>query len=227
MDHQRTSASTIAPSREAPLTDLSWPFDTDAAVRELRRSDPALAAAIDEVGPFGGTLRGLHEPFAALLRAIAGQQLSTTAARTIHGRVVALYPDGVPTPAHTLGLPPEALRSAGLSHAKVRAVRDLADKCLDDTVPGLDEMARLSDEALTRRLCRVRGVGPWTAQMLLIFRLGRPDVLPAADLGIRKGVQRLDDLDAVPSAAKVRQRGEVWAPWRSVASWYLWRLQDA
>jgi DNA-3-methyladenine glycosylase II len=199
--------------------------DPAAACAPLRAADPALARAMDAVGPYAPTPRPLHSPFAGLLRAIAGQQLSMAAARTIHERVLDLFPGRLPTPGSLLALDPGALREAGLSRAKVRAVRDLAEKALDGTVPDPGELHDLSDEALIERLLVVRGVGPWTVQMLLL-RLGRPDVLPTADLGIRKGVARIDGLEAAPTPREVARRGEVWAPFRSVASWYLWRVLE-
>ena len=161
------------------------------------------------------------------MHAIIYQQLSGKAAATIHGRLLALFPDGdglAPQP--LLDAPDDLLRGAGLSRAKVAAVRDLAAKTLDGTVPPLDILKTLDDEAIIQRLTAVRGVGRWTAEMLLIFRLGRPDVLPIHDLGVRRGFQRTYGLDVLPPPKALHAHGERWRPYRSVASWYLWRAAD-
>ena len=202
------------------------PYCRDPAARHLCAIDVDLARTIERVGPMALQLRHLQSPFEALLRAIVGQQLSTSAARTIHGRVVDLFDEDGPAPEPLLALEPDVLRGAGLSRAKTVAARDLAHKVLDGTVPTLEAMGSLTDEALVERLTAVRGVGPWTVQMLLIFRLGRPDVLPATDLGIRKGCQRVFGLDEIPPPKQILARGERWGPYRSAASWYLWRALE-
>jgi 3-methyladenine DNA glycosylase/8-oxoguanine DNA glycosylase len=162
--------------------------------------------------------------FAALLRSIVYQQLSGKAAATIHGRVLALFaPKRHPTPDGLLAISEEQLRAAGLSRNKTAAVRDLARHTFEGTVPSVAEAHRLDDEALIERLTVVRGVGRWTAEMILIFRLGRPDVFPIDDLGVRKGFQRMLGMRRLPSPVTMTRRAERWRPYRSVASWYLWR----
>ena len=203
---------------------MSLPYDPHHAVQALAEADPVLGAFIAEVGPCTMEARG-DEPFVALLRSIVYQQLSGKAAGTIHGRVLGLF-DGPPTPAVLLMLSDEALRGAGLSRAKLAALRDLAQKTLDRTVPDLAALHGMGDAEIIERLTAVRGVGPWTAEMVLMFNLGRPDVLPVADLGVRQGFRLLHGHDDLPDASTLQDYGERWRPWRSVASWYLWRVVD-
>ena len=168
----------------------------------------------------------MHSPFRTLLRSITYQQLSWKAASTILGRVEALFHDGNPTPETLLATPVPALRGAGLSRNKVLALRDLAAKTLDGTVPEAKVLRRLPDEAIIERLTEVRGVGRWTVEMLLIFTLGRPDVLPVTDLGIRKGFQQAYSMKRLPAFSTLERAGRLWAPYRSFAAWYLWRIVD-
>lgn len=203
----------------------SLPFDGRRALRHLRRADPQLAELISRVGPFRLVLRPADSPFESLLRAITHQQLSGSAAATIHGRVLALFPRGL-TPERLLHMPVLRLRAAGLSRNKTLAIRDLAAKSVDGTVPGFAALAALEDEAIIERLTAVRGVGRWTVEMLLIFTLGRPDVLPLDDLGVRKGFQRTYAMRGLPAARTLARAGRCWAPYRSVASWYLWRALE-
>ncbi len=201
--------------------------DARAALRHLRRSDPRLAAAIATVGRCGLEFTPTHSPFHSLMRAITYQQLSWKAAGTIHGRVVALFPaEHGPHPELLLGLPDSALRGAGLSRNKVLALRDLAAKVLDGTVPEMRGLKALADEEIIERLTQVRGIGRWTVEMMLISTLGRPDVLPVTDLGIRKGLQRTYGMKSLPAYSTVERAGRAWSPYRSVASWYLWRMAD-
>jgi len=200
-------------------------FDTRRAVRHLRRADPRLAVLIARVGPLRMNLRPAASPFEALLRAIIFQQLSGKAAASIHGRLLDLFPDGL-TPECLLELPESALRGAGLSHNKLLAVRDLATKTLDGSLPDFTVMDALTDDEIIERLTVVRGVGRWSAEMLLMFTLGRPDVLPVDDLGIRKGFQLAYGMKRLPAAVTVRRAARVWEPFRSAASWYLWRALD-
>ena len=196
-------------------------------MRHLRRSDPRLAKAIAHVGRCGLEFTPTSSPFHSLLRAITYQQLSGKAAGTIHGRVVGLFPvEHGPHPELLQALPDEALRGAGLSRNKVLAIRDLAAKVLDGTVPEMRGLKKLSDEEIIERLTQVRGVGRWTVEMLLISTLGRPDVLPVTDLGIRKGLQRTYGMKRLPAYSTVERAGRAWSPHRSVASWYLWRMAD-
>ena len=197
------------------------------AQADLSARDPKMAHAIARVGAC--TLLPRHEGshFGHLARNIIFQQLSGGAASTIHGRFTALVggdPQS-PDPRAVLTMPPEALRACGLSVAKVRAVQDLALHVVDDRLPlhALDDM---SDQEIIDALVPVRGIGPWTAQMFLMFRLGRPDVLPVLDLGVRKGAQRIYRTRALPDAARLEKIARNWRPWASVASWYCWRVLD-
>jgi 3-methyladenine DNA glycosylase/8-oxoguanine DNA glycosylase len=168
-----------------------------------------------------------HSLFTALLRSIVYQQLSGKAAATILGRINRLFaPRRFPTPRELLEIAPARLREAGLSAAKTAAVRDLAARTLDGTVPSLARIRRMEDEAIIERLTVVRGIGRWTAEMLLMFRLGRPDVLPLSDLGVRKGFQRTFRTRKFPEASVMTRRGERWRPYRSVATWYLYRALE-
>ncbi|MCZ6665338.1 MAG: DNA-3-methyladenine glycosylase 2 family protein [Gammaproteobacteria bacterium] len=163
--------------------------------------------------------------FGALTEAIVNQQLSGKAAATIFARVCALFPrtEGAPSEKQILRISVEKLRAAGLSQAKTLALRDLARRTLAGEIPTLKEMEGMDDEAIIERLVAVRGIGRWTAEMLLMFRLGRPDVLPVDDLGIRQGYAYTMRQSAMPDRARVQNRGERWRPYRTVASWYLWR----
>jgi DNA-3-methyladenine glycosylase II len=199
---------------------------TAAALRHLRR-DPVLKAVIRQVGPC--TLEAAaREPYEALVRAIAHQQVHGRAAEAILGRFIALYPGyDFPPPAQVLLTPVEAMRASGLSGNKVAAIRDIAEKAVGGLVPTSELAARLPDEALVERLVAIRGVGRWTVEMLLIFTLGRPDVLPVDDFGVREGWRVAAGLEAQPKPKELAAIGEAWAPWRSVAAWYLWRAADA
>ncbi|WP_122049035.1 DNA-3-methyladenine glycosylase [Asaia bogorensis] len=165
-------------------------------------------------------------PYQALIRAIIGQQLHGRAAEAILGRVCALSGGDMPEPGFLLSLPEETLRGCGLSAAKFAALRGLAQATLEGTVPGAEEASVLPDETLIARLITLRGVGRWTVEMLLIFTLGRQDVLPVDDFAVRAGWQKLRGLDASPRPAQLRVEGERFAPWRSALAWYLWRLSE-
>jgi len=200
-------------------------FNARKAVRHLIAADPELAPIIDVIGPFRMELKHSRSLFGALAEAIVYQQLSNKAAATIYGRVEALYPrakDGF-TPRHILKTPDEALRGCGLSRAKVLAVRDLARKVQGKEVPTLDEAQALGDAALIERLVAVRGIGRWSAEMFLMFRLGRPDVLPLDDYSLRKAYAKAFRKRALPSPQAFERHGEKWRPCRTVASWYLWQ----
>lgn len=203
-----------------------YPFDAGAAVAALRRSDPELSRAIGTFGPFAMRRRAMRTPFEALLRAIVYQQLSGRAAGAIHARVLALFEDGRPTARVLAEMSDEALRATGLSRAKTAAARDLAEKTIARVVPGGRALRNMSDDEIVARLVQVRGVGRWTAEMLLMSHLARPDVLPATDLGIRRGFARIRGLEELPEPADLLAHGERWRPWRTVASWYLWRAAD-
>jgi methylated-DNA-[protein]-cysteine S-methyltransferase len=210
------------------------PFDAEAAVQHLAAADAVLAKHIARVGGLRLRVKHTEDTFAALAESIVYQQLSGKAAATIFGRLRNVYPRGELHPRQVLGTEVRVLRGAGLSHNKVESLRDLAARALAGEVPALADLARMEDEAIVERLTRVRGVGRWTVEMLLIFRLGRPDVLPASDLGVRKGFARVfrsrrprEGKDGLPSAEEMAARAETWRPYRSVASWYLWRALDA
>ncbi|MFN8543124.1 MAG: methylated-DNA--[protein]-cysteine S-methyltransferase [Candidatus Binatia bacterium] len=203
------------------------PFDADAAVRHLTAADPVLGRHIARVGPFALALKHTTDVFGALAEAVIHQQLSGKAAATIHGRVAALFPKRRLHPRGLRTVTDAALRGAGLSRAKLASLRDLAEHAEAGGVPTLRRLATMDDEAIVEALTAVRGIGRWTVEMLLLFRLGRPDVLPIADLGIRKGFGVVFGGDgALPAPADVSRRGERWRPYRSVASWYLWRACD-
>ena len=194
------------------------------AVAALRRADPVLRRLIDGYGPVDFRRMERH-PFEALLRAIVHQQLSGHAAGAIYARVAALFDGGRPTPPALLALTPEQLRAAGLSRAKTLALHDLAAMTRRRIVPGPRSVRGLSDEEIIERVVQVRGVGRWTGEMLLMH-LGRPDVLPVTDLGIRRGFARARGCDGLAEPAEILAYGERWRPWRSVASLYLWRAAD-
>jgi 3-methyladenine DNA glycosylase/8-oxoguanine DNA glycosylase len=185
-----------------------------------------LADLIRRVGPLKLRVARTTDLFHALSAAIIYQQLSGKAARTIYGRFCALFDDGTPGAEGALRLRIPALRGAGLSNNKALAVRDLAGKCSDGTLPPLRRLSRMGDEDVIEKLCQVRGIGPWSAQMFLMFNLGRPDVMPATDLGVQKGVQHIYDLPETPSPEQVLERTRHLAPYRSAASWYFWRAAD-
>jgi O-6-methylguanine DNA methyltransferase len=208
--------------------DHGLPFDPVAAVEHLRGRDRRLAKIIDKVGPFRLRPAELQSPFEALLESIVYQQLTGRAAATILARVLALFrPRRYPRPQDVAGIEEEKLRGAGLSRSKTAALKDLAAKTLDGTVPAsARELERLSDAEIVERLTAVRGIGPWTVEMLLIFRLARPDVLPATDYGVRKGFALVRGARQLPSPKELLAHGERWRPYRTVASWYLWRVLD-
>lgn len=202
------------------------PFDWEEAVKVLRR-DPVMAGVIDRAPPTRLQLAHTQSPFAALAESIVYQQLNGRAAATIFGRVKALYPrKRFPTPDDILKTPDEALRGAGLSAAKLAAMRDLAAKAKEGVVPPLAALDDMADEEIIERLTVVRGIGRWTVEMLLIFRLGRADVLPVDDYGVRKGFARAHGQEELPKPRELAAHGERWKPFRSVAAWYLWRASE-
>jgi O-6-methylguanine DNA methyltransferase len=202
-------------------------FDPEVAVRELREADPTLAKLIQRVGPFRMQLQRTPSVFGALAEAIVFQQLNGKAAATIFARLCALFPHaGGLTPERIIKASDDKLRSAGLSGSKLLSLRDLAVKTRSGELPTLDDVQTMSDQEIIERLTTVRGIGQWTVEMLLMFRLGRPDVLPVDDFGVRKGFGIAFDR-VEPSKSNVAQRGERWRPYRTVASWYLWRATDS
>jgi 3-methyladenine DNA glycosylase/8-oxoguanine DNA glycosylase len=209
---------------EAALSRLR--YNRDRAVAHLRARCERLGAAIDRLGPFRLKVAGPPELFEALASAIIYQQLSGKAAATIYGRFCSLFRSGQPIASECVDLGFEPLRGVGLSNNKALAVLDLAEKSASGALPSLRTIYRLDDQAVIDRLVRVRGIGPWTAQMFLIFDLGRPDVMPAADLGVQKGVQAVYGLRKLPSPEQVLRKTRHLTPYRSVASWYFWRAAD-
>jgi DNA-3-methyladenine glycosylase II len=196
------------------------------ATAELARRDRALGAVVERVGPCDlrrGRPRQAH--FAELARMILYQQLAGRAAAAIHGRFAALFDGGGPTPEAVLALSPARLRAAGLSGAKAASVRDLAEKVVAGDVK-LDRLGRLPDEEIVRELTLVRGIGRWTAEMFLMFQLGRLDVWPVDDYGVRKGYAAIYGHDEPPTAKELVPLGEPFRPYRSVAAWYCWRAAD-
>ena len=189
-------------------------------------AEPRFAALIDRVGPPRLAVDRARSPYQALLRAIAHQQLHGRAAEAILGRLVAAAGGQVPEPGALLAMPETELRACGFSASKIAALRDLAAQAASGVVPTRRVCARLADDALVERLTRIRGIGRWTVEMLLIFGLGRPDILPVDDFGVREGYRRL-----VGDAAQLKPRalaaiGAAWAPYRSFAAWYLWRATE-
>lgn len=198
-----------------------------SAEEHLSRSDPRFAALIASSRKFDIEANPLVRPFDALAESIAYQQLSGKAAATIFGRVRAIYPRRKWfDPAKILATPGETFRTAGLSRAKTLALKDLAAKTMDGTVPSARMLGKLSDEEIITRLTAVRGIGRWTVEMLLIFELGRLDVWPVDDYGVRKGFVQTFGRRKLPTAKQFRKIGEKWRPYRSVAAWYFWRALD-
>ncbi len=207
-------------------------FETDqcnweAALEHLSRNDKVLKRLIRKVGPCALRPRRGIEPFRALVRSVAYQQLTGKAAATILGRVCALFPTKpFPDPEDLIAVANEQLRAAGLSGTKTAAIKEIAARTLDGTVPSRREIQKLSDEEIVERLTVIRGVGPWTVEMLLMFTLCRPDVLPATDYGVRKGFALAYKWKELPRPLELMAYGEKWRPYRSVASWYMWRVLE-
>jgi len=203
------------------VTDFGGP----KALTHLRR-DPVLRGVIRRVGPCLLVAQE-REPYEALVRAIAHQQVHGRAAEAILGRFLALHPGhAFPPPGLVLETPVGALRGCGFSGSKVAAIRDIAERTVGGLVPTLKVAARLDDATLIERLVQIRGVGRWTVEMLLMFTLGRPDVLPVDDFGVREGYRLLHALEAQPKPRVLAEIGAAWAPHRSTAAWYLWRAAD-
>jgi DNA-3-methyladenine glycosylase II len=205
------------------------PAVTTRRLEHLRRVDPVIARLIDEYGDPDGLLRRRGRPptdaYGALLRAIVGQQLSSKAARTIFERLLEQFGGRPPSPSELLEADAETIRAAGLSRPKVAYLRDLAERVEDGELE-LDRLPELSDKEVSAQLTAVKGLGQWTADMFLIFHLGRPDVLPVGDLGIRRAVQRAYALADLPDAAELERIAAPWRPHRSLACLYLWRSLD-
>jgi 3-methyladenine DNA glycosylase/8-oxoguanine DNA glycosylase len=218
-----------APKRTAPPEAGAFSAARSAAAhRHLRASHPLMAELIDRARRFEVNAEGSVRPFEALAESIAYQQLSGKAAATIWGRVRALYRKRKNLdPREVLETPDERLRAAGLSRSKVAAVKDLALKTIDGTVPTGRALARMSDEEIIERLTTVRGIGRWTVEMLLLFDLGRLDVWPVGDYGVQKGFAKTFKKRKLPTPKQLARHGEKWRPYRSLAAWYFWRALDA
>ncbi len=197
------------------------------AMRHLGRVDPVLRGVMRRVGACALEPERRRTPFQSLVQAVANQQLNGKAADTILGRFRALFPGKrFPAPSDLGNVTDDALRACGFSRAKIAAIRDLAAKAESGFIPDSRRIARMSDDEIVARLVEVRGVGRWTAEMLLIFQLGRPDVLPGDDFGVRNGFRIAYGLESMPKPREVLEHGERWKPHRTVASWYLWRVVD-
>jgi DNA-3-methyladenine glycosylase II len=214
--------SSVAMTINMPPSNLS--FDLAKAVRHLSERDEQLKSLIAEMTPFAIDVADAQSPYEVLLESIVYQSISGKAAATIFARIVALGENGrAPTPQAMLKIPSRKLRKAGLSGAKVLAMKDLAKKAIEGVVPTHDEALKLTDEEIVERLVSVRGIGAWTVEMFLIFRLGRPDVLPIHDLGVKKGWSVAYGKKHMPKPQELLRFGERWRPYRTVASWYMWR----
>ncbi len=201
-------------------------YNRRAAITHLRQGCPRMAQLIRQKGAFKLAVSKEPDLFVALARSVIYQQLSGKAAATIYGRFEALFENGRPCARAAVDMPLEMLRAAGLSNNKALSILDLAAKTCSRRLPSTRRLGAMDDDAVIARLCTVRGIGPWTAQMHLIFHLGRPDVMPATDLGIQKGVQSTYRLAQLPTPEQVCEVTRHLAPYRSAASWYLWRVVD-
>jgi DNA-3-methyladenine glycosylase II len=202
-------------------------FDWDEAAAHVARRDIRIGRVVRRMPGARLTIQPARSPFHYLMRAIIYQQLSGKAAGTIHGRVLDLFPNKRQvTPANLLKLPDARLRGAGVSAGKLKALRDLARRTAAGEIPSFAGLRKLDDPEIVERLTAVHGVGRWTAEMLLIFQLGRPDVLPVDDLGVRKGYAIAHGLDELPKPKALAGLAECWRPYRTVASWYCWRATD-
>ena len=202
-------------------------YNRKQAVDTLKSSCPHMARLIKAKGPFRLQVRKGADLFISLASSIAYQQLSGKAAATIYGRFEALFDNNRPVASDTVNLSLQTLRAVGLSNNKALAILELAEHSCSGSLPNARKMARLDDDAIIENLCRVRGIGPWTVQMYLMFSLGRPDVMPATDLGIQKGVQNTYQLPELPKPDDVLETTRHLAPYRSAASWYFWRAADS
>ncbi len=205
---------------------MELPFDVVEADKALSQADQQLAKVIAQYGPCQMTIRPVSSPFESLFRSIIFQQLSTASATAIYNRVAALFENEIPTPTAALALSAEDMRGAGMSKQKIAYTQDLAIKSEEGVVPSLGELHSLTDEEILSRLTSVKGIGRWTVEMLLMFSLGRPDVLPSTDLVIRKGFQQVYGYEELPKPKEIDTFGERWRPYRTIASWYLWRVID-
>lgn len=199
------------------------PYDPEVARKHLMRVDPVLGRIVKDIGPTDLRRRGT--PYQSLFRALLYQQLAGAAAATIERRLLALFGDKVPEPEVLLATEAEKLRSVGLSRQKASYMHSLAEHFARGAVSNRT-LGRLSDEDVVEHVTQIKGIGRWTADMLLMFSLGRPDVLPVGDLGVQKAIEELYELDRLPDPKTMLEIGEPWRPYRTIASWYLWRSRD-
>ncbi len=205
---------------------MQYPYDPRQALQHFHKVDQTLFDLTEEIGEYALELMSEKTPFEALFRSIVYQQLSGQAATNILNRVLGIYGDSFPAPEQVENTPEDQLRACGLSWSKVRSVRDLANKTVLGLVPAGNDISSMNDRELIKAFTVVYGIGPWTVDMLMIFNLGRPDILPVSDLGIRRGFKVAYGLDELPDADELSQAGDCWKPYRTVASWYLWRAAD-
>lgn len=224
------TVAVLRPAEHATMTSHNqiFDFDTEDAIAHLSDSSVRMRRLIERTGPFLMEVRPTLSVFAALAEAVVYQQLHGKAAATIFKRLCELFPrpSAGPTAAGLMKLDDAALRGAGLSKNKTLALRDLASKSLAKDIPTIVQAAKLDNDTLIEQLTAVRGIGRWTVEMLLMFRLGRPDVLPVDDFGIRKGYALSFGKKEMPAPRELARYGERWAPYRTVAAWYLWRATD-
>ncbi|MDE0958456.1 MAG: DNA-3-methyladenine glycosylase 2 family protein [Planctomycetota bacterium] len=209
-------------ARETSTITKIW----SAGIRHLRQVDPPLARVITDYNGKPLEIQRRRSPFEYLLRSIIFQQLSGKAAGTIHGRFLTLFPMKRATPERVLQLRPARYRKVGVSGGKERAIRDLARHARDGSVPGFAALERMDDEQIIETITEIHGIGRWTVQMLLIFQLGRPDVLPVDDLGVRKGFARMRGKKVLPTPKQLTRAAQKWQPYRSIGSWYCWRATE-
>jgi DNA-3-methyladenine glycosylase II len=222
----KTRVATQAKASNPPEKKNGFCYNPQEAIEYLSAADSRLGKLIERAAPFNMQIRHLSNPFDALARNIIYQQLHGKAAAAIHLRVLALFGKKRLAPQDILQASEESLLRAGLSRAKLAALKDLAAKTLAGTVPTMARLRRMPDEEIIERLTEVRGIGRWTVEMLLIFRLGRADVLPVGDFAVRKGFSLVYGIKELPKPKELIQYGERWRPFRSVASWYMWRATE-
>lgn len=221
----KPKSSTASGTRQKKTTS-TLPFDVKLACQHICANDKKLARVIEAVGDCWLEVHHMHSCYESLLESIVYQQLTGKAAATIMGRVKAIYGDRFPKPIEVLETEDEKLRAAGLSRAKVAAIKDLSEKTQSGLVPDIEHLEKMSDEEIISLLTQVRGIGTWSVQMLLIFRMGRADVLPVNDYGVRKGFSKVYKLADLPKPQEMIKKAEKWSPYRSIASWYMWRVLE-
>lgn len=202
------------------------PFDPQVACDHISANDKKMAKVIESVGSCWLEVHHMNSCYESLLESIVYQQLTGKAAATIMGRVKDIYGGRFPKPLEVLETDDEKLRAAGLSRAKIAAIKDLSEKKQSGLVPDIEQLEKMCDDEIISLLTQVRGIGTWSVQMLLIFRMGRPDVLPVNDYGVRKGFAKVYKLADLPKPLEMMKKAEKWSPYRSIASWYLWRVLE-